>query len=133
MIHGGRPAGAWAEGVGRGAAAFSVGLVLAAAARHGLVEPPALMTTCDAQAWASLPCGLRTLVVQGFVDQRLGALALGLAVGAFALCQRWLAVGALGLAGAGLVLYNASLSAPAALLAALAMVPRASPSRGGPA
>ncbi|MCC7311085.1 MAG: hypothetical protein IT510_07555 [Sulfuritalea sp.] len=103
--------------------ALSAALVLASLARHRLVEPAALTALCDAMPWESTTCILRSLTVQAFAGGRLGMFALALAV--LALLTRWRTVGlvALAAAGAGLVLYSTRWAAPAALLAALALLP----------
>jgi hypothetical protein len=100
-------------------------LLLASLARHRLVEPAALTALCDAMPFDSPRCILRSLTVQAFAAERLGMLALALAV--LALLTRWRKVGlfALAAAGAGLVLYSTRWAAPAALLAALALLPAA--------
>jgi len=104
-------------------AALAAALVLASLARHRLVEPAALTALCDAMPWESTTCIVRSLTVQAFAGGRLGMFALTLAV--LALLTRWRTVGlvALAAAGAGLVLYSTRWAAPAALLAALALLP----------
>lgn len=98
-------------------------LLLASLARYRLVEPAALTALCDAMPWDSPLCILRSLTVQAFAAERLGILALALAV--LALLTRWRAAGlfALAAACAGLVLYSTRWAAPALLLAALALLP----------
>jgi hypothetical protein len=97
-----------------GAAAFG--------ARFGLVEPAGPSARCDAAPWGDAVCTLRSLVVQAFVDQRIGHLAW--VAGALALALRSTALAGIGLAAgaAGLVLYSAGPAAPGLLLAALALL-----------
>ena len=102
-------------------------LLLASLARYRLVEPAALTALCDAMPWDSPRCILRSLTVQAFAAERLGMLALALAV--LALLTRWRTLGlfALAAAGAGLVLYSTRWAAPAVLLAALALLRAGAP------
>lgn len=111
-------------------AVVSAALLLAGLARYRLVEPAALTALCDAIPWDSTTCILRSLTVQAFAGERLGMLALALAV--LALLTRWRTVGlfALAAASAGLVLYSTRWAAPAVLLAALALLPAAAPASG---
>ena len=93
-------------------------LALAAAARHGLVEPADMTARCDGgapDAW----CSVRAWTIQAFVNQRIGWVALALAVVATVTGWRSLAAAALFAACAGLILYTTELCAPAALLALL--------------
>ena len=108
---------------------LSAALLLAGLARYRLVEPAGLTALCDALPWESTTCILRSLTVQAFAGERLGMLALALAVPA--LLMRWRALGlfALAAAGAGLVLYSTRWAAPAALLAGLALLRAAEPAR----
>jgi len=110
--------------------ALSAALLLASLARYRLVEPAALTALCDAMPWDSPTCIVRSLTVQAFANERLGMLALTLAV--LALLTRWRMVGliALAAAGAGLVLYSTRWAAPAVLLAALALLPATAPGPG---
>ena len=91
-------------------------------ARHGLVEPADLTARCDATPWLDAPCGLRTIVVQAFIDQRIGLVALGLALLATFLRRPALAWLGLAAGAAGLVLYSAGPAAAAVLLSALVCV-----------
>ena len=96
-------------------------LALAAAARHGLVEPADITTRCDGgaqDAW----CSVRTWIIQAFVNQRIGWVALALAVIATVTGWRSIAAAALFAACAGLILYTTELCAPAALMALLVFV-----------
>ena len=97
-----------------------VALALAAAARHWLIEPASVSARCDAGA-ADGWCVVRAWTIQSFVHQRIGWVALGLAIIAYASHWRSVAGVALFAASAGLLLYTAELCAPAALLALLAM------------
>jgi hypothetical protein len=94
----------------------------ALAARHGLVEPAALTARCDAAPWDGIACSLRSAVVQGFIEHRLALLAALTAAAAWAWRRAGLALTALALGVAGMVLYSASLAAPAALVGLLAWV-----------
>jgi hypothetical protein len=107
--------------------AVSAALLLASLARYRLVEPAGLTALCDAMPWDSPSCILRSLTVQAFAAERLGMLALALAV--LALLTRWRTMGlfALAAASAGLVLYSTRWAAPAALLAGLALLRAAAP------
>ena len=96
-------------------------LALAAAARHGLVEPADVTARCDGGArdgW----CTVRAWIIQAFVNQRIGWAALTLAALATVTGWRSLAGAALFVACAGLILYTTELCAPAALLALLVFV-----------
>lgn len=111
----------------RAAVLFAAGAVMAAACavRYGLVEPADVTLACESQPWRGW-CALRSLAIAAFIDQRIGAFALGAAVLATLTRWRWLAGLALAAGCAGLILYSAGLSAPAVLLAALVwVVPRA--------
>ena len=102
-------------------------LALAAAARHGLIEPADVTFRCDGGArdgW----CSVRAWTIQAFVHQRIGWAALALAAIATLTGWRILAGAALFVACAGLILYTTELCAPAALLAMLVFVRE---SRGG--
>ena len=101
-------------------------LVVAHLARYRLVEPADLTALCATAAWDSPICALRTLVIQIFAAQRLGIAALVMALIAVLTRQRVIALLALATASVGLVLYSTNWSAPAVLLAALALLPRAS-------
>ena len=94
---------------------------LAAAARHGLVEPADMTARCDGGA-RDVWCTVRALTIQLFVNQRIGWVALVLALFATATAWRSVAAAALFVACGGLVLYNTELCAPAALLALLVFV-----------
>lgn len=107
---------------------------LAWAMRSLLVEPPAMAAACAASPWAPGPCLLRALAVEALLQQRIGWLALGLAL----LGLRWprLQAPAAACAAGGLLLYAADPSAPALLLALLASLGGSSsgkPSASSPA
>ena len=104
-------------------------VVLAATARFVLVEPPAMAAACDPAPWQS-GCGLRTLVIGSFIEQRIGWAAFVLAVFATLMRRRDVAGLALAAGCSGAVLYVADPSVPAALLALLVF---ARPSCGAPA
>ena len=102
-------------------------LLLASAARYGLIEPQAQAAACDPEPWR-VGCALRSLVIEAFIHQRLAWLALALALLATGLRSGALALAALAAGAAALVLYSAGLAAPAVLLALLVWVrPRAAP------
>jgi hypothetical protein len=120
------PGGDWAAPL----ALTLVALVAASAARHGLVEPADVTARCDAAPWSDLACVLRMAVVQTFVEQRLGWLAV-LAGGLATLLRwRWLAWLGLVAGSAGLVLYCAGPAAVGALLSALVCARPPSLARG---
>jgi hypothetical protein len=104
-------------------------LALAAAlvVRHWVVEPAAVAHFCDPQPWQSW-CAARTALIMGFVHQRIGWLALGFGVLAFATSRRSLGQLALVTGALGLVLYSYEPSAIGALLGALALVRSGRPS-----
>ena len=112
-------------------AALSVSLALVV--RYALVEPAAQAAACDPAPWQA-GCAMRSLVIQAFLQQRIGWVALGAAVVATLSRRRGIAGFALAAACAGMVLYSVDSSAPAALLAALVLArPRHPPrSRAGP-
>jgi hypothetical protein len=95
-----------------------VSLLAAAFVRYTWIEAVDVAAHCDAGS-SSLTCTLRAWIIQAFVHQRLGWVAVTLAALAYACTSVWAAGAALFLACTGLVLYSTELSAPAALLAAL--------------
>jgi|CXWL01.1.fsa_nt_gi hypothetical protein len=97
-------------------------LAIAALARTQLVEPAHWSAACDAAPWQGAWCPLRTALIEAFVSQRIGWVALAAALVAAVLRKRPLAYAALGLGCAGLVLYSVSTAAPAVLVAALVLV-----------
>jgi hypothetical protein len=99
----------------------AIALALAAAARHGLIEPADITARCDGGAQAFW-CTARAWIIQAFVNQRIGWAALGLALLATVTGWRSVAAAALFAACAGLILYTTELCAPAALLALLVFV-----------
>jgi len=96
-------------------------LALAAMLRFQLVEPAAMTATCDALRWQGW-CALRTLTIEAFIHDRLAMAALAVAILALLRHSRRLGLLALAAASGGLMLYSATLAAPAVLLAALALV-----------
>ena len=96
----------------------AMALALAAAARYGLIEPADVTARCDGGAKEAL-CTVRAWIIQAFVNQRIGWVALALALFATVTGWRIAAGAALFVACAGLILYTTELCAPAALLAAL--------------
>jgi hypothetical protein len=118
--------GGWATPLGLAL----VALAMASAARHGLVEPADLTARCDAAPWSDWACGLRTALVQAFVEQRLGWAAVFAGALATLLRWRWLAWLGLATGSAGLVLYCAGPAAVGALLSVLVCVRPPSLARG---
>lgn len=96
-------------------------LALASLARSQLVEPAQWSVACDAAPWQGAWCPVRNVLIEAFVSQRIGWVALAAAIGAAVSRKRPLAYAALGLGCAGLVLYSVSTAAPAVLVAALAL------------
>jgi hypothetical protein len=107
--------GDWAAPLGLALAA----LAAASVARQGLVEPADLTARCDAAPWSDWVCGMRTLLVQAFIEQRLGWAAVLAGALATLLRWRWLAWLGLVAGSAGLVLYCAGPAAVGALLSVL--------------
>ena len=94
---------------------------LAAAARYLLIEPSRITFQCDGgsrEAW----CTVRSWIIQAFVHQRIGWVALAFATVALLTGWLWMASIALFVSCAGLILYTTELCAPAALLALIAVV-----------
>lgn len=95
--------------------------------RYGFVEPEAMGAACErAQPWW---CPLRTGFIVFTEWQGFGWLSIALAAGALLALQarratstRWLSVGALVAGGFGMVLYNATLSVAAVVIAALCLI-----------
>jgi len=107
------------------ALAAVLSLSLALVARHALIEVPDFAAACEVSPWAGA-CALRSAVVQAFLGQRIGWLALAAAIVGLLTGRAALSTLALFAACAGLVLSSAGPSAPAALPAALALLrPRA--------
>jgi membrane-bound ClpP family serine protease len=65
---------------------------------------------------------IRSWIIQAFVHQRLGWVALVLALLSLPTRSHWIAAIALFIACAGLILYTTELCAPAALLALIVIV-----------
>ena len=99
-------------------AVFAASALLAAWARHALVEHEQVAAACDAGQQGAA-CFVRGLVVASFQHQRLGYAAFALGLLALLSRHRGLSLAGLGAGGAGLLLYAAGPSAPAVLLAAL--------------
>jgi hypothetical protein len=109
-------------------------MVLAVVVRFQLIEPQVIGIACSASGapWWCLP---REALVLPFHFGMPGAIAFVLAVLGFFTDRPWarrLAWVAASLAAAGLVLYNATWSAPAIVLALLTVVRRDHSARGGP-
>ena len=96
-------------------------LAMAAGARYGLIEPADIAARCGSGA-QEVWCTVRFWIIQAFVNQRIGWVALGLAALATVTAWRSVAGAALFVACAGLILYTTELCAPAALLAVLVFV-----------
>ncbi len=101
----------------------ALALGLSAALRFRVVEPAQVSAFCGAVGSADPLCALRALVVTMFSQQRLGWLALALALLALWTRRRAIGLSALATACAGLMLYCARPAAPAAVLATLALLP----------
>jgi hypothetical protein len=109
-------------------------MVLAAVARFQLIEPQAIGVTCGAQGapWWCLP---REALVLPFHFGVPGAIAFVLAIVGFFLDGPWarrLAWIVMPVAAAGLILYNATWSAGAIVLALLTVVRRPAPTATPP-
>lgn len=100
---------------------MALALVLALLLRHWVVEPANIAHFCDPQPWEGW-CAGRTLVISSFVHQRIGWLALGAGLFAFATGRPGPARLALAAGAAGLVLYSYEPSAIGALLGGLVLV-----------
>jgi hypothetical protein len=102
----------------------------ALSARHGLVEPAERTARCEAAPAAGWDCRVRALVVQLFVEQRIGWAALGLGLAAAWTRRPWLAGLGLAAGSAGQVLYATGPASFGWLLSALVLVrPRSSSRR----
>ena len=106
-------------------AAATLGLALLL--RHWVVEPTQLGHFCDPRPWEGW-CAARTLVIESFVQQRIGWLALAAGVAGFVTGRRWLARLALAAGAFGLVLYAYEPSAIGALLGGVVLVRSSRPS-----
>ena len=113
-------------GLARIATIAAVCIAVSLAARYLLVEPAAFTAACERDPWQA-GCTLRTLVVEAFLQQRIGWVALAGAILATVSRRQWIASFALAAGCAGMVLYSTQTAAPAALLAALVMVRGAGP------
>lgn len=113
-------------------AAGVAAIASAAAVRYGLIEGGRLPMECGGslaegvQGW----CGVKWLVLQSFMHQRLGWLSLVCGVAAFVLGRRGLAWAGWVSGLAGLVLYNFELAAVGGLLSLLVLA-RAPAKKGG--
>lgn len=95
---------------------------LAAGARYGLLENGMLPRDCSAPDAAALPCALKTVLMQLFIDQRIGWFSFACAALAFVLSHRGLAWLGCVCGVAGLVLYSQDPAAVGALLAVLVLL-----------
>lgn len=98
------------------------------ALRYGLIEAGRLPADCDGARASTLACTGKWLLVQSFLHQRLGWLALALALAAFTFESRRTALIAWLTALAGLVLYNYDHAGVAAMMSLLVWV--RTPARG---
>ena len=98
-------------------------LICAQSIRYDLIEPASVGAFCEAASTQSTNwrCLIRQAVIALLTEQRLGWLAIAVAL--LSLVARASALGWIAwcLASAGFVLYHAELSAPALLLAGLAL------------
>ena len=94
------------------------GLALIAAyyVRYSVIEPASIGAFCEAAA-TDCWCQIRQAILALLTEQRLGWLAIALAVVSLILTAAWMGWLAWFVASAGFVLYNAELAAPALLLA----------------
>lgn len=107
----------------------SLAILLAVfALRYGLIEAGRLPADCDGARASTLACTGKWLLVQSFLHQRLGWLALALALAAFTFESRRTALIAWLVALAGLVLYNYDHAGVAAMMSLLVWV--RTPARG---
>ena len=100
-----------------------VALMGARSIRYDLIEPASMGAFCEAASSQSAHwrCMIRQAIIGLLTDQRLGWLATALALLSLAFRTSALGWFAWCVASAGFVLYNAELSAPALLLAGLAL------------
>ena len=103
-------------------------LLLVFALRYGIIEAGRLPAHCDGARASSLVCGAKWLLIESFQHQRLGWLALVLALVAFTFESRRMALAAWLVALAGLVLYNYDHAGVAAMMSLLVWV--RAPGRG---
>src|SRR5512143_3703631 len=98
--------------------AFSAGLLLAAALRYGILENEALDQVCQgaANGW----CTAQSVLGWSIHYQLFGLVGLFLGIAAWLPGARWLALPGLLLAGCGLLIYNTTYAAVAAIVALLA-------------
>ena len=97
-------------------------LLLVFALRYGIIEAGRLPAHCDGARARSLVCGAKWLLIESFQHQRLGWLALVLALVAFTFESRRTALAAWLVALAGLVLYNYDHAGVAAMMSLLVWV-----------
>lgn len=113
------PAVQWLQAI----VAVALALAVTAWLRHGVIEPARIAAFCGSAGGGEPLCLLRRAVVALFVEQRLGLAALGLSLLALWTRRRALGLLAIAAAAAGLMLYGTRYAAPAAVLAALALLP----------
>ena len=97
-----------------------VALMGARSIRYDLIEPASMGAFCEA-ASAHWRCMIRQAIIGLLTEQRLGWLAIAFALLSLAVWTSALGWFAWCVASSGFVLYNAELSAPALLLAGLAL------------
>lgn len=98
-----------------------IALMVAHYVRYAVVEPPSVGVFCEA-AMTDVGCRIRGAIIALLSEQRLGRLAVTVAVLALIFGVQTLAWIAWFLACGGFVLYHAELAAPALLLAGVALV-----------
>jgi len=104
------------------------GLLLAAALRYGILEDTAQDLLCR-QGGGGVGCGLRSALGVSIHYRVFGLAGLALGLAGWWPKQRWAAFGGLLLSGCGLMLYNATFGAVAAVVSLLAALQPVSRSR----
>lgn len=116
----------WTQALG----VVALALVVSASLRHRLIEPAQVAAFCGSAGGGEPMCILRRAVVAMFAEQRLGWAAMLLSLLALWTRRRALGLLAIAVASAGLMLYCTRYAAPAAVLAALALLPTCRPAGG---
>lgn len=98
-----------------------IALMVAHYVRYAVVEPASVGAFCEA-AMTDMGCQIRSAIIALLSEQRLGWLAVSVAVLALIFGVQALGWMAWFLACSGFVLYHAELAAPALLLAGVALV-----------
>ena len=101
--------------------------------RYGLLEAGRLPTDCGGSLAEGVAgwCGVKWLVIQSFLQQRLGWVSFACGVLAFTTRRRWAAWAGWLTGLGGLVLYSFDLAAIGALLSLLVLARDAAQRRGG--